>query len=55
MELDIKLLDDMTVYLSQGLILFGVLGIILFVVIYVVPLLLLSLRIDLYLIFCRLL
>jgi hypothetical protein len=45
----------MTVYLSQGLVLFGVLGIILFIVIYIVSLLLLSLRIDLYLIFCGLL
>jgi hypothetical protein len=54
-ELDVKLLDDVTVHLSQGLVLLGVLGIIPFVVIYIVSPLLLSLRIDLYLIFCGLL
>jgi hypothetical protein len=50
MELNIKLLDDVSVHLSQGLVLFCVLGIILFIVIYIVSLLLLSPWIDPYLV-----
>jgi hypothetical protein len=41
-ELDIKLLNNISVYLSQSLVLLGVFGIIPFIVIYIVSPLLLS-------------